>query len=276
MLILNSAKMIFVHLQRSGGSSVEISFSPVRKWNDITLGSTQLGEAIQWLYFGEFGLHKHSTAAEIRRVVGETYWASCYCWATVRNPFDIICSFYGATAALIEPVLAQDPRFPGRASLAEREQWLDSGDYPKDGPWAVPSVRAYLRGRGRDDGMSRFLRAPELESEATMWPQAHRISDESGRLVVDEFVKLEGLAARWPALLQRLAMPALPLLYANPTPAERRIGRGQAYRNPEDVEWVVSRFALDFETFKYATDPWTLEQPVVAAPPVLARSRAGR
>lgn len=261
MLIFNSPKMIFIHLQRSGGSSVEISLSPAKRWNDVIIGSTQLGESVQWLYFGEFGLHKHSTAAEVRQVVGEQFWMASYRWATIRNPFDILCSLFGSVAAEFEPLLAADPRFPAGAAPEEVEQWIESDIYPKDIPWTRPAARAYLRARGTENPMSLFLRDPDLDAEAAMWPQFQRLCDNEGHLVIDEYVKLHSLGARWPRLLQRVGLPELALRYANPTPEEYRVSRGPAYRDPLDVEWVVTRFRLDFESFGFPTDPWTMERP---------------
>lgn len=270
MLIFNVPKMIFINLPRTGGRSVEISLSPAKRWNDVILGSTQLGEVMQWLYFGDIGLHKHSTAAEIRKVVGESFWQASYRWATIRNPFDVMCSFFGSTAAAIEPLIASESSIPAGASPDEVGQWLESDRYPTGDPWNRPAVRAYLRARGAENPMSVFLRASELEREATMWPQCYRLSGTEGRLDIDEFVKIESLAERWPALLGKIGLPELPLAYANPTPAQYRISRGAAYRDALDVEWMIDRFRADFDAFGYPQNPWIVDVPA------LPRSQAAR
>lgn len=43
----------------------------------------------QWLY-----LDKHSTAQEIRKVLGEEKWNDCFTFAFIRNPYDQVVSFY--------------------------------------------------------------------------------------------------------------------------------------------------------------------------------------
>ena len=76
MIISNSHRFIFVHVLKTGGTTVCAALDPFLRWNDVVLGGTEFGERMNGPYRDRFGLRKHSTAQEIRAVVGDATWSS--------------------------------------------------------------------------------------------------------------------------------------------------------------------------------------------------------
>lgn len=250
MLILNSRRAIFVHLHKCAGSSVEVSLAARLRWNDVLLGSTPEGEALQPIYAKLFGLDKHSSAAEIRAVVGDALWSECFTFATVRSPYERLASLYGWIASIVEPGL-RATGYPSRAGFEERRSWVKAWRRKPASHWDYPATRAYLLTRGVPDAFSRFLREPILDSEPAFRSQASRLTDAEGRLLVREVVRAEELGREWPRLCERLGLPGLPLLEANVTPNRFRRRFDELTRDPEDVRYVNERFAADFERLGY-------------------------
>src|SRR5215469_1250703 len=94
MIISHSRKFIFVHIHKTAGTSVEIGLDPWLSWDDVVLGSTPRGQAINNTYHARFGLNKHSSIAEIERVCGKQLVDGCFTFATVRHPVSRLCSLY--------------------------------------------------------------------------------------------------------------------------------------------------------------------------------------
>jgi hypothetical protein len=255
MLIMNSAKMIYVHLQKCGGTSVELSFEPHCRWNDVLLGSSALGESIQWQYHAKYGLNKHSSAVEIRRVVGDELWSQYFSWCTVRSPFSRIASLYSYAKSLVfshaaEAGLRLD------APLESQRQWADSRDYPKHEPWTFPAVKAFMLTCSHSQPFSAFLRSGYLQGEDAYLPQWWGVQSHNGQeTAVTEVVRLEDLATAWPRLCEKVALPGVPLRHANATGRQFSVRAKVLFKLPEDVAFIRDRFSEDFEHFGYPDQP---------------------
>lgn len=81
MLISHRHKFIFVHVQKTGGSSIWRALAPLCDPSELTLAERS-------------GLHSHSPASEIIRVVGRDVWDSYFTFAFERNPWDKCLSLY--------------------------------------------------------------------------------------------------------------------------------------------------------------------------------------
>lgn len=251
MLILNSRRAVFIHLHKCAGSSVEVSLASQLRWNDILLGSTVEGELLQPVYSKLFGLHKHSSAAEVRAVIGAPLWDEFFTFATVRSPYERIASLYGWVASIVEPQL-DEIGYPSNAGFDERRAWVKAWKERPAPHWYYPATQAYLLTRGVADAFSRFLREPILkDSEPAYRSQVSRLSDESGRLLVREIVRSEDLAVEWPRLCARLGVGDLPLATANATPERFRRRFDELARDGGDVAFLSARFEADFDAFGY-------------------------
>ena len=81
MLISHRHKFIFVHVQKTGGSSIWRALAPFCDPSDFAL-------------MQRYWLHSHSTATQIMRVVGRQIWDDYFTFAFERNPWDKCLSLY--------------------------------------------------------------------------------------------------------------------------------------------------------------------------------------
>jgi len=94
MIINNTHKFIFIHIPKNAGTSLSKFFSQYSNWCDIEIGGTQEGEILQPIYRKKYNLRKHSTAFEIKNVIGENIYKNYFKFAFVRNPFTRTHSIY--------------------------------------------------------------------------------------------------------------------------------------------------------------------------------------
>jgi hypothetical protein len=94
MIINNTFGFIFVHVPKAAGTTVSSLLSRLSTYCDIEVGGTAMGEALQPYFQKRFGLSKHSTAQEIKRVVGEVVWKRYFTFGFVRNPYERVHSSY--------------------------------------------------------------------------------------------------------------------------------------------------------------------------------------
>ena len=232
-IISNSHRFIFVHLEKCGGSSVESAYQPHAAWNDIVLGSTPEGEALQHIYEKLHGLKKHSDAARIRSVVGGV-WDAYWTVAIVRHPMRIYESYYKWIHKIVTnyartqnvPMSAMLDHIAG---LGTKRQFMRFG---LTGP--------FLRSQDFNDFVLRYLKRVEPRTMRA------RLSGADGALLVDEWYRLEEMDRFWAALGARTGLDLVP----------EHSNRGSALDLPlwsaETERAVRQRHAEDFETFGYS------------------------
>jgi hypothetical protein len=251
MIVLNSAKMIYIHIQKTGGTSVEISISRAAKWNDLILGGNRSAETLSKHYRDTFGVHKHSNAQKVRAMVGEDVWRDYFTWATVRNPYGRLASLYGYIARMSEPRLA-DIGFPAQAPHGRQVAWVDSSEYPANRHWGFVATKAYLKSRGARRPFSEFLRAPELlEHQTGLTLQSRYIFNRQGEQSVDRIIKLEQLSQQWPGLMQEIGLGALPLEFRNETKPPWKKTVGELFTIRGDIDFINERLKEDFRRLGY-------------------------
>lgn len=74
-MILEKEKLVFIHIPRTGGTSVEIALAG-KDW---------------WLIDADT---KHLSASMTKKILGEERWAEYFKFSIVRNPWDRIISMY--------------------------------------------------------------------------------------------------------------------------------------------------------------------------------------
>lgn len=87
MIINHSSGFVFVHVPKAAGTSISRIFTAFSTYRDLEVGGTPMGETVQPYTKRRYGLAKHSTAAEIREVMGEQRWGKYFTFAFVRNPY---------------------------------------------------------------------------------------------------------------------------------------------------------------------------------------------
>lgn len=93
-IINNTYKFIFVHIPKSAGTTITSTFSRYTNYCDLEIGGTVFGEQIQPAYSRRFGLAKHSSAKDIKALVGAVEWSKYFTFAFVRNPYARAFSTY--------------------------------------------------------------------------------------------------------------------------------------------------------------------------------------
>lgn len=216
---------------------MEIALDPYLSWDDLVLGSTVLGEAMNDAYRRRHGLHKHSAIEDVRRVCGDQVVSSSYCFAMVRHPVDRACSLYNFVGSIVAKwsvntgvsleVLRQDlPRF--------------AKAHP---PLSWPASRAFILSRSFDE----FLERSELASDDAFKTQLSRLSLPGLGLVCDA-LKLEEIGTWLPNLSHRLGR-TLSVQHENAS--------GQKFVSSKTISdgarsRLQSMFAQDFVAFGYA------------------------
>jgi hypothetical protein len=227
MIISNSNRFIFIHVPKCAGSTITNLLSPHSRWNDIELGVTTLGEAVQQPYQQRFRLWKHAGADLVREVLGEKLFGSYFKFAFVRNPLFRVMSFYTFIQKLhchpSEQVRNMVSQWPISEALRE------SADFAE------------------------FIRHPRFVE-----PSMSRLLTETGtpgpRVLVDFVGRVEHFDHDIATVFDRIGLPLTERV-------DRRNESGQSgqrlrdfYSSEEDLEVVYRRFPGDFELFGYSLE----------------------
>jgi hypothetical protein len=266
MVIFNSRQVIFLHIHKTGGETIEHLLGRYRAWNDIMLDSENPGTSKE--FERHFRLRKHSSARQVAKLIGMDVWDSYFTWATIRNPYARLTSLYSFVASMSEPGLAKIG-FPINQSHSAQRNWVESDAYPSSStPWSYGAVRAYLATRAARAPFSEFLRHPMLLSkEPAYHTQFSRLSSPRGdHLLVKRVVKLESLAKEWPDLCDRMKIPRTDLIVRNATPQKWKHSAKILLSNSDDVRLINTVYADDFRQFDYEVVGRDSVPRVIAAP----------
>ncbi|MCT8328233.1 sulfotransferase family 2 domain-containing protein [Albidovulum sediminis] len=247
MIVANSGRFIFVHIHKTGGTSMELAIAPHLRWNDLILGSTPLGQAANQEFRNAHGLFDHASAEEIAFVCGTELFESYYSFALVRHPLDRAVSMYNFIASLCR--FAARRRGFNHARLAAFV--LDRRAHSEDFALAVerdpflgwPITAAFLE----HDGFSGFIRAPETRADRSFLPQVDMVRSLDGRVRVRDCIRLEDLPLHVSDLSRRLGVP-LELGHHNAAPftvLDRRDLRA------DDRDYLLHEFGEDILAFDY-------------------------
>lgn len=234
MILSASRGFVFVHLHKAGGTSMEVALEPHLGWNDLLLGSTPFGEAASRHYGPRFGLHKHSSLAEIEKVCGTATVDELYAFALVRHPVDRIRSVYN----FVDGILAAWSRRTGIALSRARAEWEALAPDHPELRW--PASRAHLA----TEGFGAFIRSPHLGRDLAFRTQLSRLTGTGRRA---ESFRLEEVSEALPVLHRRLGV-AFDLPHLNRSRSEL-VGAGAV--PAEDAAYLKERFREDMDAFGY-------------------------
>jgi hypothetical protein len=239
MIICHSKRFVFIHIQKAGGTSIELALNPFLSWSDLILGSSNFGEKIDSYYRARFGLSKHSSIADIERVCGEEILCDYYVFATVRDPLDRLCSLYNYVGSKVYD-WAERERIPlGEAAAHITKEAEERAPALK---WAAS--RAFVEAQT----FSRFIRHEKLSAAAAFRSQTERLRSQKDGTIRAQFFRLEDREA-WHSQLQKILGLEFTIPHANRT-------RLQLMRrdeiSTEDRRYVEARFSDDYAAFGYA------------------------
>lgn len=220
VIISHSHSYIFVHLHKTGGTSMERALAPHLAWNDIILGTTELGAAMQEAYAKRYGLSDHASVEEIAHVCGAEIFSRYHSFALVRHPVDRVLSMYNFLHSLctyrrrsssetlceLRRLVLQTPADDPARTAALRE-------HPFLG-WTV--TEAFLAA----DGIGAFVRSPLARCHRSFHPQAELLATLDGQTRIAQAIRLEDIALHLPGLERRLGHP---LSYGHHNRSEFRI-----------------------------------------------------
>ncbi len=212
MIINHRYGFIFLHVPKNAGTAITSWLSQFTGWNDIELGSTPYGEAIQPIYGERFHLHKHSTAAQIRRVIGDVLWDQYFTFAVVRHPLDRLVSAYHFY-----------------------RQWQHPST---DAVRAFDSFEAFVLSDYFRQDVKNPTRPGGLQSEFLRTDRAHPI---------DRICRFESLQQDLTQVAQQLGLSKPVLRRVN----ESKRGRYERYYTPQALAVARAVFREDFERFGY-------------------------
>ncbi len=240
MIISHSRRLIFIHIHKAGGTSVECALAQYLTWNDLIVGSTPLGKAINDHYRKRYGLDKHSSVSDIEKVCGQEILDQYYVFSVVRHPLDRLCSLYNFIGSIINKwatgkniSLQQAPRFiekhPDVLRISPNLGW--------------PSSKAFLGTRN----FAEFIRDDRLIRDSAFRTQVSRLRSSADGALKGQIFRLEDRLEWLPKLSATLGLD-LDLPHENKS--ELSLSTRQSV-TPKDVEYIENHYAEDYAAFGY-------------------------
>jgi Sulfotransferase family len=238
MIISHSRKFTFVHIHKAGGTSVEKALDAYLAWNDLALGSSRLGQDMNEAYRQRYGLHKHSSVADIESVCGSAYTDDYYLFTVVRHPVDRICSLYNFVASMIRNWETKHGIDPLDADFKPDPKLLRMSPMLK---W--PSSRAFRSSKS----FSEFIRNDDLALDTAFHPQISRLMSATSGTMKGEVLRLEDGAKLVNTVKHRLGIE-FELLHENKSQITQIIPERIS---STDRHWLEHRFRDDLAMLGY-------------------------
>ncbi len=219
MLYSNSHGFLYIHIAKTGGTSIKSVLKKLRKSDPLSLP--------QLIAYNLSGLTKHRIAAKPPRharavtakdLILREDFESLFKFAIVRNPWDLqVSAFHHLNREMPE--------------LAKRLGLTEFGPFLR---WNLDRDKAL-------DYPSRFV-------DPLSEPFLHSLCDMDGSLLVNYVGAFEHLDRDWAHIQATLNLAPRPL------PKKRVSERPKDYRDfyeGEHAEWVASHYAAEIESFGY-------------------------
>ena len=213
MIISPGRKFIFVHIPKTGGTSMAAALEHRAMADDILIGDTPKAKRrrkrLKQLP-AKGRLWKHSTLADIDGVVSASELEPYFIFTLVRNPWDRLVSYYA---------------------------WLRAQSFQH------PAVALAKR-----SDFAAFLRDPATQASFRAGFYASYMRDTEGNERADLFIRLEHLEEDLIALEQHLGFSLRPLPHENRSERERDY---RAFYTDELAELIADFCAVGISRFGY-------------------------
>jgi hypothetical protein len=215
MILSRGRRYIFVHIPKTGGTSLAMALEARAMKDDILIGDTPKARARRGRLKGMRArgrLWKHSTLADIAGLATDDEIAGFFTLALVRNPWDRMVSYY---------------------------HWLRAQSFPH------PAV-----GLARASDFSGFLNHAQTRTTLRLWPYGAWMRDRLGEERASLYVRLEHLDEDLAPFERHLGFALrLPRLNASDRRADWR-----SYYSDADAALIAALCAEDIGRFGYRFD----------------------
>jgi hypothetical protein len=228
MLISNSKKFIFVHIPKTGGTSITEILDKELKWDDIVLGGTRVGEVFTEYWSPRFGLYKHTMPPHIKSVLGDEVYCTYRKFVVVRNPISRVLSAY----KYIKTLIASDA------------QWfMASDEYRRLGD--ISDFNTFASGKY-------FRQSFDVDPSKThdiqrcFLPQSYYYDEQEAKYGRFDYYKLEDLSVSLDSLVANMYIKEKYKLSQ-----ENRSMNFDVKIDHNIIEDLISLYAKDFGNFQY-------------------------
>lgn len=252
MIISNSKKFIFIHLEKCGGTSIESALEPyLIKGLDKVIGSTGNGEKLQWSLFKRYGMNKvksqmiwkHSDAAHIYNYVGKDNWKTYKKFSVVRNPVDLVESLYFFAEQSI------DIHMRNQIDTKEWMHYLTTKKFPTTWPQCEPYVWAYIKSHLDESGFDGFVSHMIKEDYDCVRPQINRLRPTFFDSDIGYVVDISELNQKWVEIISMMGFhESIPLPRLNQSKRTEYVEM-----SPKIYKMLRLHFAKDYEVMPYFT-----------------------
>jgi len=159
VIISRGRRYVFVHIPKTGGTSLALALEDRAMKDDVMLGDTpKARKRRRWVQGVQAAgrLWKHSTLADIDGLVTAEELSGLFCFTLVRNPWDRVASYY---------------------------RWLRGQGFDH------PAVAL-----AKSEDFAGFLRHPQTRESLRAWPARRYMQDAAGRERCDLYIRLEHFA----------------------------------------------------------------------------------
>lgn len=214
MILSHGRKYIFIHIPKTGGTSMALALESRAKKDDVMLGDTPKAKRRRSKVNSDQAagrLWKHSTLADIDGLATPEQIASYFTFTLVRNPWDRVVSYY---------------------------HWL------QDQSFEHPAVRL-----AQTHDFSGFINHPHTQLSLKSAPFAFYMTDLRGRERCDAYIRLEHLQDDAQPLWEHLGF-RLEIEHVN---RSTRVGY-RRYYSDADAQLIGQICSQDIERFGYSFD----------------------
>jgi hypothetical protein len=219
MLISCKYNFLFIHIAKTGGTSVRSALTPLLL-KDPSRWIQYLCNRLSGLSKHRLGVKfpRHAKAVAALEILPSDMFHDLFKFAFVRNPWDLQVSSY-------HHVQRERPH------LMEH---IDNFDH-------------FLKWKLQEDRPYHYI------LDASGEPQWYSLIDLQGQCLVDFVGRYENLQADFAYICQYLGLKKIPRLPHRRQATERRDYR--SYYSQESAELVARHYALDIQSFGYCFDP---------------------
>lgn len=212
MIISKGRNYVFVHIPKTGGTSLAQALEERAMWDDILIGDTPKARRRKKRLQGlktSGRLWKHATLADIDGLLSTTEIERMFTFSLVRNPWDRLVSYY---------------------------HWLQEQDFDH------PAVR-YAKALD----FERFLGTAHVQESLRKSPASFYMTDSGGAVRCSAYIRLEHFAEDARPLFEHLGFSlTLPRLNTS-----RRLKNYRSYYNGDTRDIVASVCREDIDAFEY-------------------------